>query len=120
MDMASRSVQLCVAGAQAEFDHNADEAAHLYAAAWQVATNDYDGCVAAHYLGHLESDPIEALGWHLEALERAQRLEAQTKAAFLPSLYVNLGQAYEQMGYVDEAARYYRLAADLGLVHHPT
>ncbi|MFI0609975.1 MAG: hypothetical protein ACH37Z_19035 [Anaerolineae bacterium] len=40
-------------------------------------------------------------------------------ADFLPSLYVNLGQAFELTGDVPLAARYFQLAAEFGLVHQP-
>jgi hypothetical protein len=37
--------------------------------------------------------------------------------AYYPSLYVNMGRSHELLGNMDEARRYYRLAADLGLEH---
>lgn len=33
------------------------------------------------------------------------------------AVYVNLGRSYEMLGNQAEARRYYKLSADLGLVH---
>lgn len=111
------SVVLCAAGIQAEFERRVDDARQLYAQAWDAATDDYERCVAAHFVGHLEADATEALRWHLVALDHARRADAERVADFLPSLYVNLGRAYELTGDAALAERYYALAAELGLVH---
>ncbi len=110
MDTNSRTTQLCIAGTQAEY------ARRLYREAWEAAADDYDACIAAHYVAHLELDAAQALRWNLEALTRAQRVPERT-ADFLASLYVNLGRSYELLGDLAEAERYYRLAAEHGLVH---
>ena len=36
---------------------------------------------------------------------------------FYPALFFNMGQSYELLGNVNEAKRYYDLAAKLGVVH---
>ncbi|MBK7781552.1 MAG: hypothetical protein IPJ58_12455 [Ardenticatenia bacterium] len=113
------TLPLTLAGIQAEFERRVDDARQLYAQAWDAAGDDYERCVAAHYVGHLEADPAAALRWHLAALDHAQLADAQLVADFLPSLYVNLGQAYEVIGDAVLAERYYRLAAELGLLHQP-
>lgn len=120
MPSSQTTLPLTLAGIQAEFERRLDDARQLYAQAWHAATDDYERCVAAHYVGHLEADPEAALRWHLAALDHAQRADAERVAGFLPSLYVNLGQAYELTGDSAQAERYFRLAADLGLRHQPS
>jgi hypothetical protein len=97
VETSSRTVQLCIAGTQAEYERRLDDARRMYQEAWDVATDDYDACVAAHYIAHLDPDPSQALLWNLEALERARRVPDLT-AEFLASLYVNLGRSYELAG----------------------
>lgn len=119
MDLSRRAIAFCTAGAQAEFAGRADDARRLYAEAWACAADDYDRCVAAHYVAHLERDPDEALRWNLAALAHAQLADQELVAGFYPSLYVNLGRSYELTGDATQAAHYYQLAAELGLVHRP-
>lgn len=113
------TLPLTLTGIQAEFERRVDDARRLYAQAWDAATDDYERCVAAHYVGHLEVEPAAALRWHLVALDHARLADAERVADFLPSLYVNLGQAYALTGDATLAERYFRLAAGLGLVHQP-
>jgi tetratricopeptide (TPR) repeat protein len=116
MDVRSRTAQVCIAGTQAEYERRLDDARRLYREAWDAATDDYDACIAAHYIAHLEPEPARALRWNLEALTHAQRVPDRA-AEFMASLYVNLGRSYELVGDLPEAERYYGLAAELGLVH---
>lgn len=117
MDLSRQTVALCILGTQAEFDGRADDARDLYARAWDCAIDSYDRCIAAHYVAHLETDPQQALAWNCAALAHAQNADPAMVEPFLPSLYVNLGCSYEQTGDAVEAARYYDLAARLGLRH---
>lgn len=71
MDLNSRTARLCIEGTQAEFARRIDDARGLFMAAWGARANDYDATMAAHYVAHLETDPDEALRWHLLALEHA-------------------------------------------------
>jgi hypothetical protein len=108
-----------MAGVTAEFERRPNDARRLYAEAWDLAADDYERCVAAHYVAHLEDDPNEALRWNLLALENAERADPALVTEFLPSLYVNLGHSYERTGQNELATRYYGAAAELGLVHVP-
>ena len=116
MEDRSRSVLLCIEGIRAEYEKRVDEARRLYRAAWDEAVDDYDACIAAHYIAHLEPNVQSALEWNQEALARANRVEDERVSAFYPSLYVNLGRSYELLSNEAEARRYYDLAAELGLV----
>ena len=53
------------------------------------------------------------------ALEHANAVRDESVKEFYPSLYVNLGHAYEVLGDKVNAQSYYQLAADLGLIHQP-
>ena len=119
MDTENPVVKLCIAGSRAEFEGRIDDARHLYRQAWDAATDDYEACIAAHYVARRQADPQETLRWNQEALARAGAINDDRVDAFYPSLYVNLGHAHEVLGNQIEAAHFYKLAADLGLVHQP-
>ena len=117
MDLTRPAIALCVEGTRLEFDRQIDEARQRFAEAWQCATDDYEKCVAAHYVGHLAQTPADALFWHQTALEHAAKADAALVENFMPSLYVNLGHAHEKMGDAAQAKHFYDLAAALGLPH---
>lgn len=52
-------VQLCAQGMAAETDGGAGDARRLFEQAWDAATDDYEGCVAAHYFGLPPGQPAE-------------------------------------------------------------
>ncbi len=117
MDLNRPVVALCMRGIQAEFERRLDDASEFYAEAWQSAVDDYDKAIAAHYVAHLTSDPVEVLRWNQVALTHAMLGDSEMIEEFLPSLYVNLGHSFEQAGEEAESARYYALASSLGLLH---
>ncbi len=110
-------VQRCIEGTRAEYAGQPEEAAALYRQAWEMASNDYEACVAAHYLARFQETPEETLHWNLEALRRAEAAGDAGVKEFYPSLYLSLGQAYESVGDMEEAQRYYDKAAALGYPH---
>ncbi|MCA9917373.1 MAG: hypothetical protein KC445_05440 [Anaerolineales bacterium] len=117
MDLNRLAVKLCAEGTQLEFEGQLEDARQRFAQAWDCATDDYEKCVAAHYVGHLAQTPNALLFWHKTALEHANQCQPELVASFMPSLYVNLGHAYETAGDLDRAKHFYNLAAALGLVH---
>jgi hypothetical protein len=117
MDIKNTVVQLCQEGIQAEFEGRKDDACSLYWKAWMSVRDDYDACIAAHYVARCQDDPHQALYWNLEALRRAESVGDERVASFLPSLYVNLGYSYELLGDEAESKHFYQLAAGLGLFH---
>lgn len=117
MEMESKVVQLCVEGTRAEYQGDLEGAAALYRQAWAAAGDDYEACIAAHYVAHVEKEAGEMLRWNQEALDRAERCTDARVKAFYPSLYLNMGQSYERLGNPSEAQRYYALAAQLGAQH---
>ena len=117
MDLENPIIKLCIVGSQAEFRGKIDEARALYQQAWEAAQDDYEACIAAHYVAHLQVDPSQKLAWNQVALERANAVTDSRAQEFYPSLYLNLGQSYELLGNSSEAKRFYDLAAGLGVVH---
>jgi tetratricopeptide (TPR) repeat protein len=117
MDLSNPVIQLCIEGTQAEFRGQIDKARSLYQQAWEAAQDDFDACVAAHYMARHRDDPQERFYWNQEALERANAAADARVREFYPSLYLNMGQSCELLGNQDEAQRYYDLAAELGVVH---
>lgn len=117
MNTDSPTIKLCLEGIQAEFKGKLDDARTLFWQAWEASGNDYDACIAAHYVARYQKSPQDTLHWNQEALARAEAVGDDRVQGFYPSLYVNLGHSYEMLGNQDEAKRYYNLAADLGLVH---
>ncbi len=110
-------VKLCVEGTQAEFKGRIDEAKALYRQAWEAAQDDFEACVAAHYVARHQEDPEERLRWNQIALERANAAADDQVRAFYPSLFLNMGQSHQLLGHPEEAKRYYDLAARLGAIH---
>jgi hypothetical protein len=117
MDLNNPVIQLCIEGTQAEYAGRQAEACALYGRAWEIAKDDYDACIAAHYLARCQETAAETLRWNQIALARADAVDDDRIRAFYPSLYLSLGRAYELMGDFNEAQRYYDLSADLGYPH---
>lgn len=83
-------------------------------AAWRALGEDRhaERCVLAHYLADTEDDAQAELAWDLLALEAFERCDESalstyvlgaTRASFLPSLELNVAQAYEKLGQWEEA-----------------
>ena len=112
MDANNPVVKLCAAGMQAEAEGRLEEARNLFNQAWAASRDDYDACVAAHFVARHQDSPQEMLQWNQEALTRANAVGDERVLSFYPSLYLNLGYAYETLGNQAEARRYYELAAE--------
>ena len=111
MDPANPIVKLCVEGMRAETEGRIDEARLLFIQAWEESKNDYDACIAAHYVARHQKTPEEILRWNQESLDRADALNDERMQDFYPSLYLNLGKAHEDLGNREMARKYYELAA---------
>ncbi|HZY41132.1 MAG TPA: hypothetical protein VFF59_03940, partial [Anaerolineae bacterium] len=96
----------------------------------EASTDDYEACIAAHYVARHQATPQDTLRWNQEALDRANAAGARRATdvlrrvwpddrvcSFYPSLYLNLGHSYEVLSDQAEAQRYYDRAAELGVVH---
>lgn len=113
-------IKLCIEGTRAEFQGYLDRAHHLYKQAWNAAEDDYEACIAAHYLARGQEDLHKKLHWSQVALEKAIAVGDHRVAAFFSSLYLCLGESYELLGNKNEAQRYYALAAESGGVDGKT
>ena len=119
MDTNNPIIQLCVAGTRAEFEHRIEDARRLYQQAWEARTDDYEACIAAHYVARFQDSTEESLRWNQIALEHADAVKDERVKEFHPSLYLSLGRSFELVDNPAEAQRYYNLAAVLGVVHQP-
>jgi hypothetical protein len=110
------AVQLALAG-QSEI------ARQRLAKLWQELPPDdfFHRCVLAHYLADLQEDLGAELHWDQLALEAAliassESFDGQipdvTRAAFLPSLHLNLASSYERNALLDLARQQAVLARD--------
>lgn len=119
MDLTNPVIKLCMEGTRAEFEHLIDDARSLYQKAWEARKDDYDACIAAHYVARFQESVEDSLHWNHLALVHANAVSDERVMDFYPSLYLNLGRSYELAGDEVEAKRYYGLAAELGVIHRP-
>jgi hypothetical protein len=101
MDPNNPIVKLCVEGMRAEGENRFEDARQLFTRAWETSADDFEACIAAHFLARHQDNPQDALRWNQEALVRANAVGDERVSGFYPSLYLNL----------DEAARFYGLAS---------
>jgi hypothetical protein len=118
MNVNNPVIKLCAAGMQAETAGRGGEAYALFMQAWEARADDYDACVAAHFVARYQQEPADSLRWNHVALERANAVHDDRVREFFPSLHLNMGKSHEELGDHAEARRYYRLAAD-GAVNLP-
>jgi tetratricopeptide (TPR) repeat protein len=111
LDPDNPIVKLCAAGMRAEAERCADDARALFLQAWDARTDDYEACIAAHFVARHADRPQEALHWNQVALAHADGVDSERVQDFYPSLYLNLGFAHEVLGQHAEAARHYAQAA---------
>jgi tetratricopeptide (TPR) repeat protein len=111
MDTDNPVVKLCIEGMQAEVEGRSEDARKLFEQAWAARRDEYDACVAAHYLARHQDDPQAVFRWNKEALDSANALGDERVEGFYPSLYLNMGHSFETLGNRAEARRYYEMAA---------
>lgn len=112
MDFDNPVFKLCQDGMRAEADGRPADARALFEQAWERRTDDYDACVAAHYLARQQDDPEEILRWNQEALRRADAVGDDRVAAFYPSLHVGVAMANERLGKAAAARVAFERAAE--------
>ena len=111
VDSDNPIVNLCIRGIEREALGSFDEATRLYRAAWDQSSNDFERCIAAHYVARHQKNAVDALEWNRRSLFYADRADYQRVRGFYPSLHLNIGNAYEDLGDLDAAKRHYELAA---------
>ena len=105
-------VKLCVQGMECESKGNFEGASKLFLSAWGQSTDDFERCIAAHYVARHQS-PEEALIWNQRSLDCARAVGSEGVSGLFPSLYLNMGKANEDLGKMDDARRFYVMAAEV-------
>lgn len=111
MDPDNPVIKLCAQGMAAEARGETDEAARLFQRAWEAATDDYESCVAAHYVARHQPTPEKTLCWNQESLTRADRVGDERVTGFYASLHFAVGRAHAELDDAVEARRHFELAA---------
>jgi tetratricopeptide (TPR) repeat protein len=107
MDPNNPVVKLCAKGIEVEMQGRRDEARSLFLQAWELRQDDVDASVAAHYIARHQESLSETLRWNELALTHAIRASADSIRSFFPSLYLNLGKSYEDLGNSSRAREMY-------------
>ena len=92
------------------------QAKNLFLQAWNLATTDVEKFTAAHYLARHQDSVTDKLDWDLRALQLALQIQDSSTTASYPSLYLNVGKGYEELGDLEQARSHYQLA--LSYAHH--
>jgi tetratricopeptide (TPR) repeat protein len=114
MDTNNPIVKLCIEGSKAEFEGRKTDAFKIYLKAWEIKTNDYEACVAAHYIARFQETPEDVFFWNKKALDHAKAANDENINSFYPSLYLNMGRSLEALGNQEEANINYNLAIKAG------
>lgn len=104
-------VRLCAEGMEMEGMGNSDVASQFYKKAWDLASNNLEKMVAAHYFARQQKNGIEKLKWDELALDLAISINDKKIQALYPSLHLNIGQCFEDLGNYPKAKEHYELAS---------
>jgi len=96
----------------AEGEGRGADAKALFEQAWDASRDDYEACIAAHYVARHQATPEATFEWNERALRSAEAVGDERVRDFLPSLYLNYAHSLEQLGRTREACSYYGLAAE--------
>ncbi|MEP6692054.1 MAG: hypothetical protein ABJD07_12920, partial [Gemmatimonadaceae bacterium] len=96
LDPNNHVVALCAAGMAIE--GTPLEALALFDQAWAARTDDYEACIAAHFVARHQVTPDETLRWNILAVRHAETVVDDRAAEFMASLYLNLGDAHAAAG----------------------
>jgi tetratricopeptide (TPR) repeat protein len=111
MDPNNPVVKLCAQGMEEETKGNVEQAAKLFEQAWTQSSDEFERCIAAHYVARHQTSGALALYWNQEAMDCASRVNDDIVAEFFPSLHLNLGKSLEDVGKPNEAKEHYQQAA---------
>ena len=109
LDPSNPVVRLLAAGMAAEAEARRDDAKVLFEQAWDASRDDFEACMAAHYLARCQPDVGSELHWNEEALRRADAAADERVRGFYASLHLNVGHSLEQLGRTADACRHYAL-----------
>ncbi|MFI8437398.1 hypothetical protein ACIGJO_27390 [Streptomyces sp. NPDC079020] len=111
VDPANPVVSLCARGMRAEAAGRDAEAHDLFRLAWDTAADDYERCVAAHYVARHQPMPRETLRWNQECLDRADLVADDRVEGFHSSLHLNMAKAYGDLCEPGAAREHFERAA---------
>lgn len=98
MDIMNPVIQLCMEGTRAESERRLEDARALYEQAWNVQTNHYESCIAAHHVARFQNSAAKSVHWNHVALSHANAVTDERVKDFYPSLFLVLGCSYEAVG----------------------
>lgn len=90
-----------------------DQAQNLFMQAWNSSSNNHEKCIAAHFVARHQNNFEDTLKWNTTSLNRANKVAKVAKnevKSYYPSLYLNIGISYENLGNYLVAKKYYDLA----------
>lgn len=123
----NKVIKLCLQGMDMEEHGNIEEASKLFMQGWELADEDHEKFLAAHYVSRHQKSVAEELNWLRTALTYALKLNDDTVKSALPSLYQRISNCYHNLGRFDESKEYAELAimltdspADKGPFYHGT
>jgi hypothetical protein len=108
----NKVMELCMEGMAVE-SGDIDAARRLFQQAWDAREDDFDACIAAHYLARHQLTVETRIVWNERALQHAEAVRDDRVASFYPSLYLNLAVAYEELSHEDEDYKSVRQARDM-------
>lgn len=114
-DPTNPVIQLCAKGIEMEAESPA-QAKSLFLQAWSLAATDVEKFTAAHYVARHQDSTTKKLAWDLRVLQLALQIQDGRITTSYPSLYLNVGKGYEDLGDIEQAKNYYQLA--LSYVDH--
>jgi rifampin ADP-ribosylating transferase len=110
-DTNNKIVKLCAQGMELEGEGKKEEALKIFQQAWEEATNDFEKFTSAHYVARHQDNIGDKLRWDKTALDLALKINDENMKSIYPSLYLNIGKCYEDMGDFESARENY----DLGM-----
>jgi hypothetical protein len=88
-----------------------EDAAQLFLSAWKQSTDEFERCIAAHYVARHQGNPIDRLLWNQRSLDHADAVADGRVREFYPSLYLNMAKSHEDLGNREAAKRFYEMAS---------
>lgn len=110
MDPENPIVKLCARGMDHESKGDFEGASRVFLSAWGQSKDDFERCIAAHYVARHQNSPEESLVWNQRSLDHARAVNDERVNGFFPSLYLNMGKAYEDLAKWDDARYFYAMA----------
>lgn len=107
-DPTNKIVKLCIHALDLEAQFRNDEARSVFENAWDLAESALEKIIAAHYLARHQEALPDKLRWNRLALDLGLRSGCEQAGKCLPSLYLNVGKDYEDMGDLKQAKLNYR------------